>query len=81
MDKIIDDPRPIRAVWFGSRGQDDEEGAKLGFPQRHPVTKIEPYEENGQMAPVTWLRIWKGETVVARVNVSGVMEIEYGDDR
>lgn len=30
------------------------------------VTKITPYEENGHMAPITWIAIEKGEEIYAR---------------
>lgn len=65
---IIHDERIIQSAW----GKDY--GATVG---RFGVTRIEPYQEDGQMAPVTWLRVWKGDTLLARLNTAHVAEIRY----
>ena len=77
-DRIIDDPRPIQAA----QTESEEIGARVDSVKsvkKDPVTKIEPYEENGELAPVTWLRVWKGERLVARLNVAKMAEIKYED--
>lgn len=44
-----------------------------------PITKIERYEENGEMAAVSWFKIITGNigTVYARVNGKFVVEVRY----
>ena len=71
-NRIIDDKRPIISAWSDSPA---EMGAQVGHKG---VTWIEPYEENGQMAPVTWLRVWKGDKLAARLNAASMVEICYG---
>ncbi len=73
-NRIIDDKRSIERAWSASP---DEVGATVGWPLDDPVTKIEPYEENGEMAAVTWLRVWKGDRLVLRLNASFMVEIDY----
>ena len=43
------------------------------------VEKIIPYEEYGEMAPVTWYQIWVEGRMEARVNGKYVVAVEYGD--
>ncbi|KKN04352.1 hypothetical protein LCGC14_1098310 [marine sediment metagenome] len=73
-NRIIDDKRLIERAWSAAP---HEVGATVGWPLDDPVTKIEPYEENGEMAPVTWLRVWKGGHLVLRLNASLMVEIGY----
>ncbi len=73
---IIKDNRRIMSAW-SSEGQ--HPGATVGSPPHNPVTKIEPYHENGQMAPVTWLAVWEGDQIVARLNTAHIAEIGYQD--
>ena len=75
-NRIIDDPRPILRAWSEAP---NEVGATVGWPQCDPVTRIESYEENGEMAAVTWLRVWRGDTVVARLHAAKMAEIVYED--
>ncbi len=72
MNRIIDNEQPIRSISAATRG-----GATVGFPQNDPVTKIEPYLEEGQMTFVTWLRVWKGDKLAARFNTAHIREINY----
>lgn len=69
MNRVMDDTSTIKSAW--GEGQT---GATVGMAG---VTRIEPYEENGQMAPVTWLAVFRGDTVVARLNMAGMTEIRY----
>ncbi len=75
-NRIVDDERPILRAW----SECGQVGASVGQPRNAPVTKIEPYEENGQMAAVTWLRVWKGDAIVARLNAAKMAEIVYQND-
>lgn len=43
------------------------------------VTKITAYDENGEMAYVPWLAIWKGDAVVVRCPARD-MTISYQSD-
>lgn len=71
MARIVEDERPIAAIW--SPGEDESSWA-TGLAR---VTKIEPYEENGHCAAVTWFKIWRGDHLVARVNAMHVECITY----
>lgn len=63
--------QPIQSAWSNAP---DETGARVGFDG---VTRIEPYRENGQMARMVWLRVWKGDKLVARLNAAHMAEIKY----
>ena len=66
-----DDPRPISAIWFsGEEGEMYQVGV-CG------TTRIEPYEENGQMSPVLWFKVWDGEHLKARINAAHVEGASY----
>ena len=53
------DPRPITSVWF-----DSGHGWSVG----ERCTKIEAYDENGEMANVPWLAVHNPDgTIVARI--------------
>lgn len=41
------------------------------------VTAITLASENGQMAKVPWLRVWKGDHLHMRLNVALLLSIEY----
>lgn len=41
------------------------------------VTKIEPYYENGQMAPVVWFCVWEKDKVSFNVNSAFVTAVFY----
>lgn len=51
------DQRPIMAA-TGERG--------IFCVGEFGVTKITPYDENGEMSHVPWLAIWKGDVVTLR---------------
>lgn len=72
--EIIDDPRPIEGIW----GEDCENlGARVGDSG---VTKIDAHEENSELAPVVWFRVWRGDVVWKRIRGGSVVEIEYVTD-
>lgn len=75
MSTILQDKRPIKRAW--GQGDDPCGGATVGF---HGVTRIEPYEENGEMAPVPWLKVWKGDVLAARLNAALIVEITYAEE-
>ena len=55
------DPRPITGVWFH-----DQENSGWAVGPR--VTKIEAYDENGQMANVPWIAVFNpDDTIIARI--------------
>ena len=58
MEQIMEDKRKIRAIAYEYTSFD------VGTDG---VTKIEPYQESGQMSMVTWFAIWKGEFLYARM--------------
>lgn len=61
MSKLSEDRRPIESIWY-----DDEEHGNF-WVGRLGVTRIEPYDEYGEMAPVPWLAVYKGDFLMARV--------------
>lgn len=71
--KLIDDERPILSAW----GVDMQTGATVG---QRSVSAIKPYEENGQMAAVTWLAVYVDDEVVARLNIGQMTEIRYAPE-
>lgn len=76
-EQIMYDKRPIQMVW--SVGSEDEMiGATVG---RGGVTRIEPYNENGQMAAVTWFAVYKGDFLTARLNGACMAEITYAESQ
>ena len=73
LEQIENDKRPIQMVW--SVGP-EELGATVG---QSGVTRIEPYQENGQMAAVTWFAVYKGDFLAARLNGAYMAEINYAE--
>ena len=41
------------------------------------VTKIVPYDENGEMATVTWFAVWKGEHLHSRLRAGAMESVVY----
>lgn len=69
--EIVADPNPIAGIW----GEDAESlGARVGH---NGVTKINAYEEYGEMAAVVWFRVWRGDVVWKRIRGGSVAEVEY----
>ncbi len=50
-------------------------GARVGYGG---VTRIEAYNECGQMACVPWLRVWRGDVLYMRLNAAQMEFIRYG---
>ncbi len=67
--EIMNDERLIKVVW-----NETEKVVAVGL---RGVTKIEAYEENGEMAAVVWLRIWQGDHLYARIRAGAMSEIVY----
>ncbi len=62
---------PILEAWGPG---EDGMGARVGYDG---TTRIEAYNENGQMDGVPWLRVWKGDFLHARLNVAHMEIIRY----
>ncbi len=75
MDKIIDDTRAIKRITLEGEDSFYEVGSTVG--------KIVPYEENGEMAAITWFAIYSREnkpypiSIIARVNSKFVDSVCY----
>ena len=69
--QIRNDDRLISTAW------EENFGASVG---QRGVTKIVPYEENGQGATVTWLAVFKGDHLAARLNCAHLVEITYAPE-
>jgi hypothetical protein len=67
--KMINDQRPIKALYYL-----DDSSFTVGVSG---IEKIEPYEENGEQAPVTWFEIWRNGAVSERVNAKYVSVVQY----
>ena len=66
--KIFEDEREIKGIY-------SDEGRE-GWTVGKTVTKIIPYQENGEMAPITWLAVYKNENIIVRIAARGV-QIHY----
>ena len=69
MLRIIEDDRPIRSIWTGTDWYYATEG--------EDITKIEPYEESGEMAPVLWFAIYRGDFLWARIRSNPETQVYY----
>lgn len=74
MSVLSQDKRPILSLWFG-----DEEGSHW-IVGGQDVTEIEAYDEVGAEAMVPWFAVYKGRTLVARVNAAKVETVIYRDN-
>lgn len=72
--RLDQDTRPIQSAWTIGMGEGTDTGAAVGYKG---VTAIKPYLENGQMAGVPWLEVWKGDFLYCRLNAAHLLEIEY----
>lgn len=48
---------------------------------RNGITKIEAYEENGLHCGIPYVRIWKGEEVVAEFCKHNIVGVYYGAEQ
>lgn len=71
--EIVADTRSILSVWSLCP---DELGAAVGY---NGVTRIEAYEEFGEMAPVTWFKVWRVDHLWKRLNAAHMAEVCYKD--
>mgnify|MGYP000205648070 CR=1 FL=1 len=65
---VVDEKRDIKAVHY-ERGGGHEVGEE-------GITSIEAYEENGQMAPVPWIAVYKHGEIYERIPVQQVV-VQY----
>lgn len=71
MKKIIEDKRPIKRLYIkGNTCYSIIAGGEF-------CDSIEAYEENGELAPVTWFAIIKDGIVAFRINGHYVQEVSY----
>jgi hypothetical protein len=68
---LFEDGRPIKAIMCPASNYEFIAVGENG------VTEIKGYPENGEMAPVAWFEIWKGDIVSSRINGKYVQEITY----
>jgi hypothetical protein len=66
--RIIEDEREIAYIWKGEASWTVGEWG---------ITKIEPYDESGQMACVTWFALWAGDVIKARINAAQIEGVGY----
>lgn len=65
--KMKDDPARIKClIW------DDSDGSQMQVDS-DGITEIVAYHENGQMAGVPWLALYRGDEILARVPSEQVM--------
>lgn len=75
MIKVTKDERPISSLVIDYNQRVHDWQPTVG---RNGVTKIEAYDETGQMAYVSWFAIYVGDEAVWRVNGNYVVEVGYG---
>ena len=63
---MIDDPRPIKSIWW----HEGREGWQVGLGSPAPM-RIEIYREPGQGGFVPWVAIYVGDKIVARSDCAG----------
>lgn len=69
MEKIVDDQRKIKSIWFEQHG-----GFEAG---KDEITEIKAYWDNGELAPIPWFAVLSGDKVIKRVNAKFIALIEY----
>ena len=67
--RMIDDTREIADIFDG------EAFWRVGGSSG--ITKIEVYEENGEMAAVPWFALWAGDAIKCRINAARITGISY----
>lgn len=67
------DPRPIDAIWHPGEGAG---GWTTSPGYRFSCDKIVAYAENGQMSPVPFYAVYRGDEIVARVPAQ-MVEVHY----
>ena len=73
MDTIMEDKREIYRIEIFTQHSNDI----ISYTRRDGFTKIEPYHENGEMAPIVWFAIVKNDVIVSRVNSKYVQCVKY----
>ena len=69
MRKILEDEREIKRITMP-----DTTVYEVG---KFQCTKIQPYEENGEMAYVVWFAVYIGDLITARVNSKYIDTVQY----
>jgi hypothetical protein len=67
-DDLTKESRSVYGLAMG------ELGYRVG---KDGITAIEPIDVNGQMAYVPWFNVWRGQTLVCKVNAAHVHIVEY----
>ena len=75
MTTIYKDDRPIRKIQYADRS------LAVWTVGLYGVTKIEAYQENGEMAPIIWFKIWLRDYLMARVNGKYIETIYYKQEK
>lgn len=68
------EPKPIQALAVDYNQRVSDWNPRVGS---NGVTKIEAYDEPGQMAYVAWFRVWADDKVVKCINGFYVVEVFY----
>lgn len=58
--ELSKDPRPIRQINVAGDMQ-------AWFVSHPPGIRIEAYDENGSMAAVPWIAVFRGDDIIARI--------------
>jgi hypothetical protein len=69
IQKIINDERLIKSL--------ELVGDLFCTVGKYDVTKIEPYEENGEMSYITWFAIWNENEIMSKINSKYVISVNY----
>ena len=70
--QLTADSRPIKSVSIFVAGED------MGFEvMESGVTKIEAYDEAGEMAMVPWIAIYEDEMIICRIPGREISKINY----
>ena len=65
---ITNDTRPIHKLEL------DQGRHEVG---QYGVTRISAVDEHGEMSPVPWFEVWRGNALYCRVNGKYVVEVQY----
>jgi len=83
IERTINDNRRIKALYYNSHDlftgyvcTEQNKPTCLQLDMFEICDLIEPYEENGEMAPQTWFAIYKGGAIWRRVSGKDVT-VEY----
>lgn len=72
MESMVDDKREIKSIWLVPNGD-----LTVGTDG---VTRIESYREGLGTISQLWFAVWRGDSLVSRVNAAQVMGMIYNVD-